>query len=73
VRERSSGEPRALIKKAPLGRYCVLHERTILEVVALTRNEDSEQWRVGTDAAREGLRLSGDRVQLQQVMLTGCQ
>src|SRR6202790_4602330 len=62
---------RALIKKAPVRKDAVAINDAILEVMALTRTEAaSHSVSVRTQLA-EGLpRVQGDRVQLQQVLLT---
>jgi signal transduction histidine kinase len=64
------GRIRALLKKAPLRRDAVEINDAILEVVALTRGEVTENgiW-VQTQLAPSLPLIEGDRVQLQQVIL----
>ncbi|HWN77545.1 MAG TPA: sensor histidine kinase, partial [Bradyrhizobium sp.] len=64
------GRTRALIKKAPPRKDAFSINDTILEVVALTRNEAANNGVLVRTQLAEGLPpVQGDRVQLQQVML----
>jgi PAS domain S-box-containing protein len=64
------GRTRALIKKAPPRKDAFSINDTILEVVALTRNEAANNGVLVRTQLAEGLPpVRGDRVQLQQVML----
>jgi PAS domain S-box-containing protein len=64
------GRIRALIKKAPARKDAVAINDAILEVVALTRTEATNNGVSVRTQLAEGLpRLQGDRVQLQQVLL----
>src|ERR1700716_2145312 len=61
---------RALIKKVPARKDAVAIDDAILEVIALTRTEAANNSvSVRTQFAEGLLRVQGDRVQLQQVML----
>jgi PAS domain S-box-containing protein len=64
------GRIRALIKKAPARKDAVEINDAIVEVVALTRTEAANNnVSVRTQLAEGLLRVQGDRVQLQQVLL----
>ncbi|MEA2887968.1 MAG: hypothetical protein QOD11_2328 [Bradyrhizobium sp.] len=64
------GRIRALIKKAPARKDAVAINDAILEVIALTRTEaTNNSVSVRTQFAQALPRVQGDRVQLQQVML----
>src|SRR5882762_3447806 len=64
------GRIRALIKKAPPRKDAFSINDTILEVVALTRNEAANNGVLVRTQLAEGLPpVQGDRVQLQQVIL----
>src|SRR5258706_2299248 len=66
------GRIRALIKKAPAGKDAVAINDAILEVIALTRAEaanNSVSVRTQLAEGLPGVRVQGDRVQLQQVLL----
>jgi PAS domain S-box-containing protein len=64
------GRIRALIKKAPPRKDAVEINDAILEVIALTRTEATDNIVLVRTQLAEGLpRVRGDRVQLQQVLL----
>jgi signal transduction histidine kinase len=64
------GRIRALIKKAPARKDAVEINDAIIEVIALTRTEAANNnVSVQTELAEGLLRVQGDRVQLQQVLL----
>jgi PAS domain S-box-containing protein len=64
------GRIRALIKKAPARKDAVAINDAILEVIALTRSEASNNSVSVRTQLAEGLpRVQGDRVQLQQVLV----
>jgi PAS domain S-box-containing protein len=64
------GRIRALIKKAPARKDAVAINDAILEVIALTRTEASNNGVSVRSQLAEGLpRVEGDRIQLQQVLL----
>jgi signal transduction histidine kinase len=64
------GRVRALIKKVPVRKDAVAIDDAILEVIALTRAEaTNNSVSVRTQFADDLPRVQGDRVQLQQVML----
>jgi PAS domain S-box-containing protein len=64
------GRLRALIKKAPTRKDAVEINDAILEVIALTRTEaTNNKVSVQTRLAEDLPRVQGDRVQLQQVLL----
>jgi C4-dicarboxylate-specific signal transduction histidine kinase len=61
---------RALVKKVPARKDAVAIDDAILEVIALTRTEATNNSVLVRTQFAEGLpRVQGDRVQLQQVML----
>src|SRR5712672_97755 len=63
------GRIRALIKKMPARKDAVAINDAILEVIALTRTEAANNSVSVRTQLTEGLRVQGDRVQLQQVLL----
>jgi len=64
------GRIRALIKKAPARKDAVEINDAVVEVIALTRTEaTNNNVLVRTQLAEDLLRVQGDRVQLQQVLL----